>query len=346
MITHSTIFKIGLLLIIAGLIGCIPIKLKGYETMDQVGKDLTDGILQSVDENQEMLDSLALRLSQQIVNSAIEGVENLDLLAFKDDINGILSGALEKGLLSPGNREALLQMTDQLMFKVDSNLMVTIRKLPGELLSQDLLNRVDQIRSSLLGEETKAQLGELVALLVQNANEELREGLMKDLHRLLDSAERKGLGFVSSTKEEASDYTRELIGGIIVIVIVSGIVIYLVRRKRDQYKSGLLESVRRIDTLDRESYERIKFKPEDFKSSDGTYKAINSLIQQNEEVFEKKKQFKEKVGLAFEHIVQSIVQNYSETEIQNLLNEAEMHGPELYEFLKEEIAKQQDEAPT
>ncbi|MEP5610807.1 MAG: hypothetical protein ABJP45_01095 [Cyclobacteriaceae bacterium] len=310
---------------------------KDYDSLGEATKDATDGAFQSLKENEIIIDSLASRLSRQIVTAAVEGIENIDISVYKDDINGILSGAIQDGLLSAGNREALTAFADQLMFKVDSNLMVTIRKLPNELLSQDLMNRVNEIRSSLLGKETKAQLEEIVSSLVKNANDELRRGLIADLHILLDSAERKGLGFVGTTKEEARDYTKFLIGGIILIIIASGIVIYLVRRKRDQFKEGLLASTRKIDSLDRESYERIKFRPEDFKSSHATYKAINTLIKNNEDLFDKKKKYKNSVGLAFDHILSSIMENYSEEGLKTLLNEAEKQSPELKEFLREQI---------
>ncbi len=307
--------------------------LTGCKAINNAGRNAVDGAFQSLDANQEILDSLATRLSKQIMNSVLEGVAEIDLTSYEDDINSVLKGAVQEGLLNQDNQTAILNLIDQLMIRIDARLVDTVGKMPKALLNDEFMVRIDQMRSSLLGEETQKQLTEMVRSALE-PTKQLREDLKKDVKELIDHANQKGTGFT----EGLGILAKSLISGAILIILVLGFVIYLVYKKLNQYKKGLLTTASKIDLLDRENYEKTKLRPGDFSSSPETYKAVNALIGENAELFTNKKKYRNYVQLGFDLLVKSVLQKNSDTELKELIELAgQEHGSELEEFMIEEL---------
>lgn len=326
-------FKVALLISSLFLTACIGIK--GYDRLDEAGKDVVDGAFQSLEENQETLDSLVLRLSNSLVNSLLDGTSKIDIAAYEDDMTKVLKGTIQNGLLNEQNKQSLKQLISDLMSQIDAQLVNTVEKLPKQALNDDFMNRLGEVRTTLLGEETQKQVTALVrSALVPTKN--LRLDLKNDVKELIDYANDKGTGITDGLGSLA----KTLIGGAILIILALGFAIYLIRKKLKQYKTGLLKTAEKIDRLDRTNYDNTILKPEDFESSPETYKTINNLIQENEGLFENKRRYKNYQRSALEHLATYINENLSDKEIEELIEVAGKNsGEDIAKFISDEISR-------
>lgn len=100
----------------------------------------------------------------------------------------------------------------------------------------------------------------------------------------------------------------------------------------------MLTTASKIDLLDRENYDKTKLKPEGFSSSPETYKAVNALSSENEELFKNKKKYRNYLQLGFDLLMKSVSQKNNDTELMGLIEHAgQEHGSELKEFMTEEL---------
>lgn len=298
--------------------------------LKKAGMNATDGVFESLQTNQYLIDSLATRLSKQIVTSAVEGVEQLDVTTFEKDINLVFRNAIDQGLLDETNRQTMIDLVDALLLRIDERLVATANKLPQSLVNDELLVRVEELRTTLLGEQAQKEITALVESALQ-PTESFRGDLKEDVKELIDYAKK-------SSKEGASNIVWMLIGGAVLIVGLLGFVIYQIQKKLNRYKRGLLATTIKIDRLDRKNYERTKLRPEDFESSPETYKTVHDLIKKNEVLFENKRKFKDYHRLGLKHLLSFFDKNCDSSKMNHFMGEIEGElGSEVAEFVQEEL---------
>jgi hypothetical protein len=200
--------------------------------------DLSVGIMQGVIgylDSAQNRDNLALFFDSVITH--VGSAARIQLIGFKDQLldpafigqtQVLLRGVMRELLIHPADNLLNLVLADHTRNQLDKMLQMAI----PALLNDRAIDQVARFRNTLLGQNMKRDIASWVDTALLVANFRLDSTLRPTIHKIVDDN--------TSTIRKNANW---IIAGLVALIIVVGLVVYFVQRKKVLLQRSLLRQV-------------------------------------------------------------------------------------------------------
>jgi hypothetical protein len=200
--------------------------------------DLSVGIMQGVIgylDSAQNRDNLALFFDSVITH--VGSAARIQLIGFKDQLldpafigqtQVLLRGVMRELLIHPADNLLNLALADHTRNQLDKMLQMAI----PALLNDRAIDQVARFRNTLLGQNMKRDIASWVDTALLVANFRLDSTLRPTIHKIVDDN--------TSTIRKNANW---IIAGLVALIIVVGLVVYFVQRKKVLLQRSLLRQV-------------------------------------------------------------------------------------------------------
>jgi hypothetical protein len=200
--------------------------------------DLSVGIMQGVIgylDSAQNRDNLALFFDSVITH--VGSAARIQLIGFKDQLldpafigqtQVLLRGVMRELLIHPADNLLNLALADHTRNQLDKMLQMAI----PALLNDRAIDQVARLRNTLLGQNMKRDIASWVDTALLVANFRLDSTLRPTIHKIVDDN--------TSTIRKNANW---IITGLVALIIVVGLVVYFVQRKKVLLQRSLLRQV-------------------------------------------------------------------------------------------------------
>jgi hypothetical protein len=200
--------------------------------------DLSVGIMQGVIgylDSAQNRDNLALFFDSVITH--VGSAARMQLIGFKDQLldpvfigqtQVLLRGIMRELLIHPADNLLNLALADHTRNQLDKMLQMAI----PALLNDRAIDQVARVRNTLLGQNMKRDIASWVDTALLVANFRLDSTLRPTIHKIVDDN--------TSTIRKNANW---IIAGLVALIIVVGLVVYFVQRKKVLLQRSLLRQV-------------------------------------------------------------------------------------------------------
>jgi hypothetical protein len=200
--------------------------------------DLSVGIMQGVIgylDSAQNRDNLALFFDSVITH--VGSAARIQLIGFKDQLldpafigqtQVLLRGVMRELLIHPADNLLNLALADHTRNQLDKMLQMAI----PALLNDRAIDQVARLRNTLLGQNMKRDIASWVDTALLVANFRLDSTLRPTIHKIVDDN--------TSTIRKNANW---IIAGLVALIIVVGLVVYFVQRKKVLLQRSLLRQV-------------------------------------------------------------------------------------------------------